>query len=627
MTKEDRDKYYAKLTELGRRSFKLDPTREWISCDGDEDLRATLPLWSKHFGHGLHLDSLPANPNKPLMIGESGGTYYATPSQLAEFNGERAYESYAGRNEALAIDVYQNIVQMARPKLTYFSASELVWFGLEHLSLGYSDFTRLPTLQDGVFFRPFQEGKPGIQPERIPPYVTTLNPGLDPSLPLYKPLAMFDAMKAALAKDAPQPSPWDHKPKIIPRQNATNAIAISSVDFVGDRSEKLFSALNNLGVPFTTESTNSTAPLLVIDGDTLTAAAADEIKSRLDALLARGGQVLICYRQSNADVAPANRLLPAPVSLTTREATALDRGDEHPWNATFSLADLYFAENTQDKQILKCGLDGAFVRQGTVVFKASNTDWSQFNNVPENAKCAAVVLDEHLVKPSGAALVTTKQGAGTISVSTVDYTPEVAAYVMFWQALLHNMDVKLGEPHNSWLLSVAPVKAVAWRYTTNAPEMGWEQNTFDDSGWSSSDAGFGTDVPNNRVRTAWTTDDIWLRNTFGIGQNRSDPLKLVIYHDEDVEVYINGKRVWSENGYIVNYKEVLLPEEVLHQLKPAGNQIAVHCHQTTGGQYIDVGLAQGLVFIDGGRKREHNLLLNGPKTEKPIETERFYKFL
>lgn len=46
--------------------------------------------------------------------------------------------------------------------------------------------------------QPYEEGKPGYQYERIPPYVTTFNPGLDSSLPLYKPLPMFNALKAAL---------------------------------------------------------------------------------------------------------------------------------------------------------------------------------------------------------------------------------------------------------------------------------------------------------------------------------------------------------------------------------------------------------------------------------------------
>ena len=87
------------------------------------------------------------------------------------------------------------------------------------------------------------------------------------------------------------------------------------------------------------------------------------------------------------------------------------------------------------------------MRQGTVIFKASNTDWSQFNNVPENAKCAAEALYEHLTKPAGAALVTEKEGNGTIAISTIDYLPEDAAYVKFWQALLRQMGVKMGEVH------------------------------------------------------------------------------------------------------------------------------------------------------------------------------------
>jgi beta-galactosidase len=442
MTKEDRDKYYAQLTELGQRSFKLDPTREWISCDGDEDLRGTLPNWSKHFGLGLHLDLLPAHLDKPLMIGESGGTYYARPSQLSVFNGERAFENYAGRNEALGIDAYQNIVQMARPKLAYYSVSELAWFGLEHLPLGYSDFTRLPTLQDGVFFKSFEEGKPGMQPERIPPYVTTLNPGWDQSLPLYKPLAMFNAMKAAFAKDDPHPSPWDHL-QITSRPSTTNEAVVTAVGFVGNQSGNLYAAMKRFGVPFTTNLND--AAMVIVDGQDLTVSKADEIKPQLDALLARGGQIMICLNSSNADVASVNRLLPTPISLTVREATALDRGDDCSWNRTFSLDNLYFAENKQDKQILKCGLDGDFVHQGAVVFKASDTDWSQFNDVPENAKCAAVVLYEQLIKPSGAALVTAKQGVGMVSVSTIDYMTEDKAHVQFWCRLLQNMGVKIGK--------------------------------------------------------------------------------------------------------------------------------------------------------------------------------------
>jgi beta-galactosidase len=443
LTPADRDKYYAALTQLGRRSFPQDPTREWISCDGDEDLRGTLPVWSKHFGLGLALDRLPTNSAKPLMVGESGGTYYARPAQLSVFNGDRTFESYAGRNEALAIDVYQNIVQMARPRLAYFSASELAWFGLEHLPLGYHDFTRLPTLQDGVFFPPFVEGRPGMQPERIPPYVTTLNPGWDPSLPLYKPLAMFDAMKAALAKDGPKPSPWDHAQATPPAPaTATVPATIGAVGFVGDPAGPLFATLAKAGLPWTTNLAD--AQMIIIDGENLSASAAGEIKPQIDSLLAQGGQVLICFHDAKAEVAPANRLLPAPIALTSRTATALTRGANCPQNAGFPLAGLYFAEDTSDKLILKCGLDGNFTHTGTVVLKASNTDWSQFNDVPENAKCGATLLYENLIKPAGTAWVTARQGHGTISVSAIDYAPQDSTRVQLWRQLLQNQGVKMG---------------------------------------------------------------------------------------------------------------------------------------------------------------------------------------
>ena len=170
MSDEDSIAYYNKLIEMSKRSLTLDPTRAWITCDGDEDLKGTLPVWSKHFGHGDFVSKLPKDLNKPLVVGESGGTYYATPEQLSVFNGDRAFESYLGRNEALAIDLYENAVKMALPHLAYFSPSLLSWYGLEHLNLGYSDFSRMPTEKDGVFFtQPYVEGKPGMQPERIPP--------------------------------------------------------------------------------------------------------------------------------------------------------------------------------------------------------------------------------------------------------------------------------------------------------------------------------------------------------------------------------------------------------------------------------------------------------------------------
>lgn len=420
--KDVADGWYRQLAELGARGWRLDPTRDWISCDGDEDLRGALPVWSKHFGHGTPLDRLPA-ANKPLMVGESGGTYYARPKQMAEFNGARAYESYAGRNEALAIDVYDNIVRMALPRLAYFSASETAWFGVEHLNFGYRDFTRLPGKDDGVFFtKPFVEGKPGIQPERLPPYVAALNPGWDPALPLYKPLAMFHAQKAALPKAGPQPSPWSQRTQTPPRPVAP-APSIEKVGFIGDRNGPLARRLIALGVP-------------LADG-----AQAFNIADGVAPTEDTSGTTLVMLSGANSST-----LQSFNCSLTDRSATALVPDAAYPWTALFALPDLYFAEDGPDRFIMRHGMAGLAVERGRVLLRASDTDWSLFNEAPEHAKCAAVVLHEHLVKPSGAALVETVHGKGKLLLCSLDWRVASRPANTFWRRLLINAGIKLGEP-------------------------------------------------------------------------------------------------------------------------------------------------------------------------------------
>ena len=66
---------------------------------------------------------------------------------------------------------------------------------------------------------------------------------------------------------------------------------------------------------------------------------------------------------------------------------------------------------------------------------------------------------------------------------------------------------------------------------------------------------------------------------------------LFLHHDEDAEVYINGVLATRARSYAAAYEEYDLLPDARAALKPAGNVLAVHCKQTTGGQYIDVGIA------------------------------------
>jgi hypothetical protein len=70
------------------------------------------------------------------------------------------------------------------------------------------------------------------------------------------------------------------------------------------------------------------------------------------------------------------------------------------------------------------------------------------------------------------------------------------------------------------------------------------------------------------------------------------PARVLIrlHHDENVEVYVNGTRVLTRGGYTTSYESEDLSAMARAALRTGRNVIAVQCHQTAGGQYIDVGL-------------------------------------
>ena len=132
-----------------------------------------------------------------------------------------------------------------------------------------------------------------------------------------------------------------------------------------------------------------------------------------------------------------------------------------------------------------------------------------------------------------------------------------------------------------------------WSYTTTDPGKSWLDDAFDASAWKRGPAGFGTpETPALQDKTLWDTPAIWLRTTVvvpAIGVD--DSLVLHVFHDEDVEVFVNGKRVFAEEGHISKYRDVALGESAKSLFRPGKNVIAARCKQTTGGQGIDLGIA------------------------------------
>ncbi len=126
-----------------------------------------------------------------------------------------------------------------------------------------------------------------------------------------------------------------------------------------------------------------------------------------------------------------------------------------------------------------------------------------------------------------------------------------------------------------------------WAYTTDKPADNWAQPTFDASVWKTGPAPFGQGYT---VHTDWHTGDIWLRRTVTLPTSIPAKLNVLAQHDEDVEVYVNGVLAASASGYTGDYAALPMSDAARAALTPGPNTLAVHCHQTVGGQVIDVGL-------------------------------------
>ncbi len=142
------------------------------------------------------------------------------------------------------------------------------------------------------------------------------------------------------------------------------------------------------------------------------------------------------------------------------------------------------------------------------------------------------------------------------------------------------------------LLPGADTRPTVWSYTTQKPADGWTQPDFNTPTWKSGPSGFGTaGTPGLVVGTVWNTPDIWLRRTVTLPDTPLKNAAFRVLHDEDVEIYVNGTLASSETSYNSIYALLPITPAALALLKPGTTvTLAVHCHQTTGGQSVDVGL-------------------------------------
>ena len=127
-----------------------DPTRPWISADGEDDGDGILPVTVGHYGDMNSMKHW-VGIGKPWGIGEHSMAYYGTPEQVAKYNGERAYESQLGRMEGLANECYHLLANQRNMGASYSTVFNMAWYALKPLPLGKKDMTTQPDMKGTVY--------------------------------------------------------------------------------------------------------------------------------------------------------------------------------------------------------------------------------------------------------------------------------------------------------------------------------------------------------------------------------------------------------------------------------------------------------------------------------------------
>ena len=147
------------------------------------------------------------------------------------------------------------------------------------------------------------------------------------------------------------------------------------------------------------------------------------------------------------------------------------------------------------------------------------------------------------------------------------------------------------------LSAVSDPVSQTWKYTIEKPSDNWKEQNFDDASWKSAPGAFGGAMEGGpKVTTSWESNDIWLRRDFQVGNLSAAELNQLVlrqYHDDGIEVYINGVLAYQNGDATHSYANATISDEARRAIVPnATNVLAVHCHENFGDQHVDVGVYQ-----------------------------------
>ena len=401
----------SKLLDIVR---ELDPTRDWISGDGSYDWDGRFPTSMLHYENKENYQAIKRKAGKPVGVGECTIAYYGTPKHAAAFTGDLAYQSIEDRIQGVAIETYGQLKAQRMADFSYLSVFNLAWYSLKPLPLGHVHPEKAPTIENGIYFGEYQEGKPGVQPERLGPYCTTFNPGYDPPLPLYEPWPMYTAIKAAYSPRGLLPSPYEAEIE-SPSQKPLPVIAHPEpVTFFGDASSIHYQGLKATGVQFSEKHSTS---LIYADLASVSPLQKWRLKRKFGLIKKHGGTIFFSGLSPESSQL-LEKLTDEKIEIFEREASSLvfagEYADTAPLVDHFRLSELYFSED-EDPIIQQYGIRC----EGKALLKSCSCDWRMWNHRAETSKTGALYRSETEL-PEAHALVQLKLGKARILLSTIE---------------------------------------------------------------------------------------------------------------------------------------------------------------------------------------------------------------
>ena len=418
LTEETYEMVKEKVCKLRDIVRELDPTRDWISGDGSSDWDGEFPVSILHYENKENYPDIKREDGKPVGVGECTIGYFGTPKHAAEFAGDLAYQSVEDRMTGVAIETYGQLKAQLNADFSYLSVFNLAWYSLQPLPLGHTHLENAPTAENGIFFSDYQEGKPGVQPERLGPYCTTFNPGYDPGLPLYQRWPMFDAIKAVYSPGGPLPSPYEAEIEALPQKPLPKIEQPEPVTFFGDANGIHYQGLKTAGVQFNDKQSTS---FIYADLASLSLIQKWRLKRRMKALLKNGGTIFL------SGLTPASepmmgKLIGEQVEIFEREASSLVFAGEYantdPLVDHFLLSEFYFSED-ENPIIQRYGVRFENPEKTTPLLKSCSCDWRKWNHQAETSKTGAVFRSEK-EHPAVNALVQLNRGNARILLSTIE---------------------------------------------------------------------------------------------------------------------------------------------------------------------------------------------------------------